>query len=98
MVLSIIFTAQVTGFIRSLVQTPSKGVAKAKKASPFMPSHFFVWGGVALGSLAGIYFQNTLANTLALPFMLSCTICGYLIGNVVPPALQVCVAWDAHHA
>lgn len=89
MVISMIFTAQITVFIRGLVKTPSKEVAKAKKASPFLPSHYIAWATIAAVTLAATCFSPSgLGPSMALPFMLACTIGGFLFGNSVPPQLQ----------
>lgn len=89
MVATLLFTAQTTVFIRNLVKTENKEVAKAKPASPFLPSHYFAWGAIAVASLITTVVNPSMGATMALPFNLACTVGGYLLGNAVPVALQV---------
>lgn len=89
MVGTLAFTAQVTVWIRALVQTPNKEVTKSKPASPFLPAHIFAWGAIAASSLIATLFSPvTLGATMAIPFCLSCTILGFLFGNAIPSKLQ----------
>ncbi|KAG2454150.1 hypothetical protein HYH02_001186 [Chlamydomonas schloesseri] len=88
---TLLFTAQVTVFIRELVKTENKEIAKAKPASPFLPSHFVAWGAVAAASLAATAVGgagSALGAQMALPFGLAATVGGYLLGNAVPKTLQ----------
>jgi hypothetical protein len=90
MVGTLIFTAQAAVFIRDLVKTPTQAVAKAKSASPYLPSHYIVWGALAAASLAvTLAAPGTFASTMAMPFCLACTVCGYLLGNALPSSIQV---------
>ncbi|KAG2487871.1 hypothetical protein HYH03_013584 [Edaphochlamys debaryana] len=90
-VATLLFTAQITVFIRGIVRTENKEIAKAKPASPFLPSHFAAWGAVAAGALAATAVGgagSTLGAQMALPFGLAATVLGYLLGNAVPKTLQ----------
>lgn len=83
---------QVTVFIRELVKTENKEIAKAKPASPFLSAHFVAWGSVAVASLAATAVGgagSALGAQMALPFGLAATVGGYLLGNAVPKTLQV---------
>ncbi|GLC36190.1 hypothetical protein PLESTM_000414600 [Pleodorina starrii] len=91
MAATLLFTAQVTVFIREMVRTENKEIAKAKPASPFLPSHFAAWGAVAVASLAATAAAgagSSLGAQMALPFGLAATVGGYLLGNAVPKNLQ----------
>ncbi|GLI65279.1 hypothetical protein VaNZ11_008771, partial [Volvox africanus] len=91
MAATLLFTAQVTVFIREVVRTENKEIAKAKPASPFLPSHFAAWGAVAAASLATTAISgagSSLGAQMALPFGLAATVGGYLLGNAVPKNLQ----------
>lgn len=65
-------------------------VTKAKKSSPFLPSHWAAWGAVA-----GLSLAATLVNpaqygaAVALPFNLAMTLLGFLLGNAMPKVVQV---------
>ncbi len=90
MVGTLLFTAQTAVFIRELVKTPNKTVAKAKPASPYLTSHYLAWGAVVLGTLVATAVSPAgLGPSMAMPFCLGCTVGGYLIGNAVPSQLQV---------
>eukprot|EP00775_Hariotina_reticulata_P011013 gene11013-11167_t len=87
MVATLMFTAQITVFIREAVKTPVKEIAKAKPSPPFLPSHYISWGVIAVASLAATVFGGPeLGAQMALPFGLAATIGGYLIGELVPKA------------
>ncbi len=84
--------------IRNIVRTENKEIAKAKPASPFLPSHLIAWGAVGVASLAATAAAGAgseLGAQLALPFGLAATVFGYLAGNAVPKNLQVCGCLDA---
>lgn len=91
MVATLLFTAQITVVIRNIVRTENKEIAKAKPASPFLPSHLIAWGAVGVASLAATAAAGAgsqLGAQLALPFGLAATVFGYLAGNAVPKSLQ----------
>ena len=92
MVGTLLFTAQTAGFIRGLVNTPTKEVPKSKKASPYLPSHYLAWGAIVLVSLVATAVSPTgLGPSMSVPFCLGCTVGGYLLGNAVPSSLQVSI-------
>lgn len=88
MVASLVFTAKATMFIRNLVNTPTKPVGKGKSASPFLPLHYLAWAAVTVASGVAIVAAPSSAASFALPFTLSITIIGYLLGNAVPAKFQ----------
>ncbi|MEW5316619.1 MAG: hypothetical protein WDW38_007980 [Sanguina aurantia] len=103
MVGTLLFTAQTAVVIRSMVKTENKEVAKAKRATPFLASHFQVRGGEAWASLLlaslGITLvsnamvtsslvSSSLGPQMALPFLLSITVLGYMAGCAVPARFQ----------
>ncbi|GFR50813.1 hypothetical protein Agub_g13088 [Astrephomene gubernaculifera] len=88
---TLLFTAQITVFIRAVVRTENKEITKAKPASPFLPSHFVAWGAVGAAALAATAVGgpgSELGARMALPFGLAATVGGYLLGNAVPKTLQ----------
>jgi hypothetical protein len=89
MVATLMFTAQITVFIREAVKTPVKEIAKAKPSPPFETSHYASWGAIAAVSMAAtVMAKDALGAQMALPFGLAATIGGYLIGSAVPKDLH----------
>lgn len=85
MVATLMFTAQITVFIREAVKTPVKEIAKAKPSPPFMNLHYIAWGTIAAASVGAIAFGGPqLAAQAALPYGLAVTVGGFLIGECVP--------------
>jgi hypothetical protein len=81
-------SCQATLFIRSLVNTPTKPVGKGKASSPFLSLHYLAWAAVTVASGVAIVAAPSSAASFALPFTLSITIIGYLLGNAVPAKFQ----------
>jgi len=89
MVATLMFTAQITVFIREAVKTPVKEIAKAKPSPPFETSHYASWGAIGAFSMAAtLLAKDSLGAQMALPFGLAATIGGYLIGCLVPKDLH----------
>ncbi|GFH23886.1 uncharacterized protein HaLaN_21578 [Haematococcus lacustris] len=89
MVATLLFTAQTAVAIRALVKTENKEVSKAKAASPYLAAHWVAWGGLAVASLAATLADPAgLGSQMALPFNLSATLLGFLLGNAMPKAVQ----------
>ncbi|GFH15973.1 uncharacterized protein HaLaN_12311, partial [Haematococcus lacustris] len=87
MVATLLFTAQTAVAIRALVKTENKEVSKAKAASPYLAAHWVAWGGLAVASLAATLADPAgLGSQMALPFNLSATLLGFLLGNAMPKA------------
>jgi hypothetical protein len=97
MVATLMFTAQITVFIREAVKTPVKEIAKAKPSPPFLPSHYIAWGVIAVSSLAATVFGGPeLGAQMALPFGLAATIGGFLIGMGLRKAGGVLMVLNAY--
>ncbi|MEW5304814.1 MAG: hypothetical protein WDW36_007398 [Sanguina aurantia] len=98
MVGTLLFTAQTAVVIRSMVKTENKEVAKAKRATPFLASHFQAWASLLLASLGITLVSNAMVTSslvssslgpqMALPFLLSITVLGYMAGCAVPARFQ----------
>eukprot|EP00879_Flechtneria_rotunda_P015351 GHRR01016047.1.p1 GENE.GHRR01016047.1~~GHRR01016047.1.p1 ORF type:complete len:495 (+),score=199.38 GHRR01016047.1:155-1639(+) len=87
MVGTLLFTAQITVYIRGVVQTPVKEIAKAKPSPPFLLSHYVAWSAIFVASLIATVFGGPeLARQAALPMGLAATVGGYLLGEAVPKA------------
>mgnify|MGYP001806742705 CR=1 FL=1 len=82
MVATLMFTAQITVFIREAVKTPVKEIAKAKPSPPFMSLHYIAWGSIFAASFAAIAVGGPqLAQQAALPYGLAITLGGFLLGE-----------------
>eukprot|EP00192_Tetraselmis_astigmatica_P004026 CAMPEP_0117675718 /NCGR_PEP_ID=MMETSP0804-20121206/15764_1 /TAXON_ID=1074897 /ORGANISM="Tetraselmis astigmatica, Strain CCMP880" /LENGTH=472 /DNA_ID=CAMNT_0005484759 /DNA_START=304 /DNA_END=1722 /DNA_ORIENTATION=- len=100
MVLSLIVTAQVAVAIRQVVKTE---VARSGPSTPPLPgpnrTHQIGWGSIAVGCLAAAVLLPSYTTMLTLPFLLSGTVGGYLIGSAMPagakkvvnPIITTCV-------
>lgn len=89
MVATLLFTAQITVFIREAVRTPVKEIAKAKPSPPFSVLHYIAWGTVAAVSLGvTLAMKGEWGMQMALPFGLAATVGGYLLGEAVPKDLH----------
>eukprot|EP00879_Flechtneria_rotunda_P029230 GHRR01031524.1.p1 GENE.GHRR01031524.1~~GHRR01031524.1.p1 ORF type:complete len:108 (-),score=25.18 GHRR01031524.1:40-363(-) len=83
MVGTLLFTAQITVYIRGVVQTPVKEIAKAKPSPPFLLSHYVAWSAIFVASLIATVFGGPeLARQAALPMGLAATVGGYLLGGL----------------
>lgn len=84
MVATLMFTAQITVFIREAVKTPVKEIAKAKPSPPFLPLHYIAWGAIAVASVVATAVGGPqLASQAALAYGLAVTVGGFLIGELL---------------
>lgn len=89
MVGTLLFTAQTAVFIREIVRTPMKEIAKAKPSPPFTVAHYASWASIAVVSLVlTVVSPTSWGQTMMLPFQLAATVGAFLLGSAVPKAWQ----------
>lgn len=87
-VATLLFTAQTATIIRNIVRTPVKEVPRVKPAPPFEQAHYAAWGAIAAVSAAVAVAAPAYASYAQVPFQMAATVGGFLLGNLVPKALQ----------
>ncbi|KAG9150485.1 hypothetical protein Leryth_010861 [Lithospermum erythrorhizon] len=77
--------------VRKLVNTEMTPAEPMSKPSPFSTTEVWAWTGIFLASFAGAYFYPDALGTSArtcLPFLLSSTVLGYIVGSGLPSGLK----------
>ncbi|XP_021765544.1 plastidal glycolate/glycerate translocator 1, chloroplastic-like [Chenopodium quinoa] len=78
--------------VRNLVKTEMMPAEPMAKPPPFSATEVWAWSGIFIASFAGAYLYPTILGTAArtcLPFLLSATVLGYMIGSGLPSALKM---------
>jgi len=89
MVMSLVVTAQVAVVVRAIMKTKmAKMGPPSKPLPPPQMYHRVGWGAVAVISLVTSLVSPSMASTMAVPFLLSGTVGGYLIGLVLPVGVK----------
>lgn len=78
----------VSGFtaiaVRNMVKTQMIPAEPMEKPPPFSSLEVWAWSGVFIASFAGAFYYPTALGTTArtsLPFLLSSTVLGYIVGS-----------------
>ncbi|CAN4128072.1 unnamed protein product [Withania somnifera] len=77
--------------VRKMVKTEMIPAEPMSKPSPFSSLEMWTWSGIFLASFVGALYYPTALGTSArtcLPFLLSSTVLGYLIGSGLPSAVK----------
>ncbi|KAM7256505.1 hypothetical protein ACFE04_012246 [Oxalis oulophora] len=93
--------------VRKAVKTEMTEAEPMAKPSPFSTNEIWAWSGIFLTSFVGALLYPTALGTAArtsLPFLLSSTVLGYIVGSGFPAALKkvfhpiICCALSAELA
>ncbi|XP_059656939.1 plastidal glycolate/glycerate translocator 1, chloroplastic [Cornus florida] len=77
--------------VRKMVKTEMMAAEPMAKPSPFSALEVWTWSGIFVVSFAAAYLQPTALVTRArtcLPFLLSSTVLGYIVGSGLPSDLK----------
>ncbi|CAN1748857.1 Plastidal glycolate/glycerate translocator 1, chloroplastic [Linum perenne] len=77
--------------VRKMVKTEMTDAEPMAKPSAFSSLELWAWTGIFVASFAGAFFYPTLLETSArtcLPFLLSATVLGYIVGTGLPSGLK----------
>ncbi|KAK6782900.1 hypothetical protein RDI58_020696 [Solanum bulbocastanum] len=77
--------------VRKMVKTEMIPAEPMAKPSPFSSLEMWTWSGIFLASFVGALYYPTVLGTSArtcLPFLLSSTVLGYLVGSGLPSAVK----------
>ncbi|KAL9230790.1 hypothetical protein vseg_006096 [Gypsophila vaccaria] len=78
--------------VRNIVKTEMIPAEPMSKPPPFSSTEVWVWSAIFIASFAGAFFYPAILGTTVrtcLPFLLSATVLGYMIGTGLPSGLKM---------